>query len=123
MNASIRAWLYAVSHTQVADILKYGQREQAWRDVYHVRRPIHVHALQSWRPLLRNWAQMHRQHDAGEFLEHILGIQGHGDGNSGMEFDSFPHGSSSESGDSEDNDSGEVSTCLQIRLSVVPMID
>ena len=74
MNASIRAWLYAVSHTQVADILKYGQQEQAWRDVYHVRRPIHVHALQSWRPLLRNWAQMHRQHDAGEFLEHILGI-------------------------------------------------
>ena len=74
MNASIRAWLYAVSHTQVADILKYGQREQAWRDVYHVRRPTHAHALQSWRPLLRNWAQMHRQHDAGEFLEHILGI-------------------------------------------------
>ena len=74
MNASIRAWLYAVSHTQVADILKYGQQEQAWRDVCHVRRPIHVHALPSWRPLLRNWAQLHRQHDAGEFLEHILGI-------------------------------------------------
>ena len=74
MNASIRAWLYAVSHTQVADILKYGQQEQAWRDVYHVRRPIHAHALPSWRPLLRNWAQLHRQHDAGEFLEHILGI-------------------------------------------------
>ena len=59
---------------QVADILKYGQHEQAWRDVYHARRPIHVHSLPSWRPLLRNWAQLHRQHDAGEFLEHILGI-------------------------------------------------
>ena len=68
MNASIRAWLFAVSHTQVADILKYGQHEQAWRDVYHARRPIHVHSLPSWRPLLRNWAQLHRQHDAGEFL-------------------------------------------------------
>ena len=28
MNASIRAWLFAVSHMQVADILKYGQHEQ-----------------------------------------------------------------------------------------------
>ena len=74
MNASIRAWLFAVSHMQVADILKYGQHEQAWRDVYHTRRPIHVHSLPSWRPLLRNWAQLHRQHDAGEFLEYILGI-------------------------------------------------
>ena len=74
MNASIRAWLYAVSHMQAADILKYGQHEQAWRDVYHVHRPTHVHSLPSWRPLLRNWAQLHRQHDAGEFLEHILGI-------------------------------------------------
>ena len=29
MNASVRAWLYAVSHMQVADILKYGQHEPA----------------------------------------------------------------------------------------------
>ncbi|CAE7226209.1 unnamed protein product, partial [Symbiodinium natans] len=57
----------------VADILKYGAQEQAWRDVYHARRPIHVHALRSWRPLLCNWANLHQQHDACEFLEHLLG--------------------------------------------------
>ena len=28
INASVRAWLYAVSHLQVADILKYGTQEQ-----------------------------------------------------------------------------------------------
>ena len=37
----------------------------------------------------------------------------HRDGNPGVEFDSFSHGSSSEAGDSEDDDSEEVSTCLQ----------
>ena len=74
INASARAWLYTVSHLQVADILKYGHHEQAWRDVYHTRKPIHVHALQSWRPLLRNWANLHMQQDAGEFLEHLMGI-------------------------------------------------
>ncbi|CAE7250598.1 unnamed protein product [Symbiodinium natans] len=58
---------------QVADILKYGAQEQAWRDVYHARKPIHVHALSSWRPLLCNWANLHQQHDACEFLEHLLG--------------------------------------------------
>ena len=73
MNASVRAWLFAVSHLSVADVLKYGAQEQAWRDVYHTRRPIHVHALCSWKPLLRNWANLHMQHDACEFLEHILG--------------------------------------------------
>ena len=73
LNASVRAWLFAVSHLQVADILKYGAQEQAWRDVYHARRPIHVHALSSWRPLLCNWANLHQQHDACEFLEHLLG--------------------------------------------------
>ena len=32
INASVRAWLFAVSHLQVADILKYGTQEQAWRE-------------------------------------------------------------------------------------------
>ena len=74
INASVRAWLFAVSHLQVADILKYGTQEQAWRDVYHARRPTHVHALKSWRTLLRNWANLHMQQDACESLEHLLGI-------------------------------------------------
>ena len=73
INASVRAWLFAVSHLSVADVLKYGAQEQAWRDVYHTRRPTHVHALCSWKSLLRNWAYLHMQHDACEFLEHILG--------------------------------------------------
>ena len=73
INASVRAWLFAVSHPQVADILKYGTQEQAWRDLYHARRPLHVHALRSWRPLLRNWTHLHQQQDACEFLEHLLG--------------------------------------------------
>ena len=73
INASVRAWLFAVSHLQVADILKYGTQEQAWRDLYHARRPLHVHALRSWRPLLRNWTNLHQQQDACEFLEHLLG--------------------------------------------------
>ena len=37
------------------------------------RRPLHVHALRSWRPLLRNWPNLHQQQDACEFLEHLLG--------------------------------------------------
>ena len=57
----------------MADVLKYGAQEQAWRDVYYTRRPIHAHALCSWKPLLRNWANLHMQHAACEFLEHILG--------------------------------------------------
>ena len=63
-TASVRAWLFAVSQLSVADVLKYGAQEQAWRDVYRTRRPIHVHALCSWKPLLRNWANLHKQQDA-----------------------------------------------------------
>ena len=55
---------YINAHIQVADILKHGTQEQAWRDVYHARRPVHVHALKSWRTLLRNWANIHMQQDA-----------------------------------------------------------
>ena len=64
INASVRAWLYTVSHLQVAEVHKYGTQAQAWRDIYHARRPVHVHA----------WANLHMQHDACEFLEHIFGV-------------------------------------------------
>ena len=73
INASVRAWLFAVSHLQVADILKFGTQEQAWRDLYNARKPLHVHAVRSWRRLLRNWPNLHQQQDACEFLEHLLG--------------------------------------------------
>ena len=57
--------LFTVSHLQVADVLKYGTQAQAWRDIYHERRPMHVHAIRSWRTALRNWVHLH---DACEFL-------------------------------------------------------
>ena len=47
----------------------------------------------------------------------------HGDGNPGVEFDGFSHGSGSEAGDSEDEDSGEVGTGLQVRVSIAPVIN
>ena len=55
-------------------MLKFGTQEQAWRDLYNARKPLHVHALRSWRPLLRNWPNLHQQQDACEFLEHLLGV-------------------------------------------------
>ena len=73
INASVRAWLFAVHHLSVTDVLRYGTQVQAWRDVFYTRRPIHVHALSSWKSVLKDWANLHMQHDACEFLEHILG--------------------------------------------------
>ena len=74
INASVRAWLYAVSHLQVTDVHKYGTQAQAWWDIYYARRPLHVHATKSWRMALRDWVNLHMQHYACEFLEHILGV-------------------------------------------------
>ena len=54
-------------------MLRYGTQVQAWRDIFYTRRPIHVHALNSWKSILRDWANLRVQHDACEFLEHILG--------------------------------------------------
>ena len=73
INASVRAWLFAVHYLSVTDALRYGTQAQAWRDVFYTRRPIHVHALSSWKSVLQDWANLHVQHDACEFLEHILG--------------------------------------------------
>ena len=47
----------------------------------------------------------------------------HGYGNPGVEFDGSSHRSSPEAGDSKDQDFGEVSACLQIRVTVMPVID
>ena len=73
INASVRAWLFAVHYLSVTDALRYGTQAQAWRDVSYTRRPIHVHALSSWKSVLKDWANLHMQHDVCEFLEHILG--------------------------------------------------
>ena len=42
-------------------------------------------------------------------------------GNPGVEFDGFSHGSGSEAGDSEDEDSGEVGTGVQACRYVSPL--
>ena len=49
INASVRAWLFAVHCLSVTDALRYGTQAQEWRDVFYTRRPIHVHALSSWK--------------------------------------------------------------------------
>ena len=73
INASVRAWLFAVHYLSVTDVLRYGTQVQAWRDIFYTRRPVRVHALSSWKSILKDWANLHMQHDACEFLEHILG--------------------------------------------------
>ena len=42
-------------------------RSRRGENLYNARKPLHVHALRSWRPLLRNWTNLHQQ------LEHLLG--------------------------------------------------
>ena len=42
----------------------------SWRDVLYSGKPLHVHALPSWQGMLEGWPDVHRQHDAGEMLEH-----------------------------------------------------
>ena len=76
INASVRAWLFAVHYLSVTDVLRYGTQAQAWRDVFYTRRPIHVLGLSSRKSVLKDWANQHMQHDACEFLEHILGKGG-----------------------------------------------
>ena len=63
INASVRAWLFAVHYLSVTDVLRYGTQVQAWRDGFYTRRPIHVHALSSWKSVLKDWANLHMQHD------------------------------------------------------------
>ena len=37
-------------------------------------RPTHVHTVASWRAILTGWNQLHRQHDAGEMLDHWVEV-------------------------------------------------
>ena len=74
MNATIIAWLHAVNRLSCNDRQAYGSSMQAWRDVAQSLRPIHVHALASWRSILAGWRDLHRQQDASEFLEHWVAV-------------------------------------------------
>ena len=70
LNAVVLSWLHAITQTGCTEHAAFGCRTQAWRDVLYSHKAIHAHALPSWQGILEGWADVHRQHDAGEMLEH-----------------------------------------------------
>ena len=70
LNAFVLSWLHAITRTGCTEHAAFGCRAQAWRDVLYSGKAIHVHALPSWQGILEGWTEVHRQHDAGEMLEH-----------------------------------------------------
>ena len=70
VNSTVISWLHAFSCTACTEHEIFGSKVQAWRDVLYATRPIHVHSLASWRSVVTGWNQLHRQHGAGEMLEH-----------------------------------------------------
>ena len=70
LNAFVLSWLHAITQTGCTEYAAFGSRSQAWRDVLYSGKPLHVHALPSWQDILEGWPDVHRQHDAGEMLEH-----------------------------------------------------
>ena len=70
LNAFVLSCLHAITQTGCTEYAAFGSRSQAWRDVLYSGKPLHVHALPSWQGILEGWPDVHRQHDAGEMLEH-----------------------------------------------------
>ena len=64
------SWLHAITQTGCTEYAAFGSLSQAWRDVLYSGKPLQVHALPSWQDILEGWPDVHRQHDAGEMLEH-----------------------------------------------------
>ena len=77
MNAMAVAWLrlHAISCLGCTEHVAYGPKPQARRDVlFSTRRPLHIHKLNSWRSVLAGWCPIHQLQDAGEMLEHWVGV-------------------------------------------------
>ena len=70
LNAFVLSWLHGITQTGCTEYAAFRSRSQAWRDVLYSGKPLHVHALLSWQGILEGWPDVHRQHDAGERLEH-----------------------------------------------------
>ena len=74
LNTVALAWLHATAQIGCSEHVAFGHQIQAWRDVLCSKRAIHMHVLPSWRSILSSWQDVHRQHDAGEMLEHWVAV-------------------------------------------------
>ena len=61
-------WLGAITS---APALSFG-RLQAGFNIFVFRRMVRLIDVYAFRPLFLSWADVHRQHDAGEFLGALL---------------------------------------------------
>ena len=71
-NAVCQA-IYWIGEMSTAASACYG-RLQAGLRVLRVSHSIALPSCIAMRPLFANWRNLHRQHDAGEFLQHLLSV-------------------------------------------------
>ena len=72
INSFVLAWLWAFGLLEAPEAQFFGDYVQAWRDVLHSRDRITIYRLASWTRLFRGWHAPASQHDAADFITHVM---------------------------------------------------
>ena len=66
------AWLWTFGNLEAPEAQFFGEYAQAWRDILHSSTPVTVYRLASWTRLFRGWRAPASQHDAADFITHVM---------------------------------------------------
>ena len=72
INSFVLAWLWIFGLLEAPEAQFFGDHVQAWRDVLYSHTPITVYRLTSWTRLFRGWHAPASQHDAADFITHVM---------------------------------------------------
>ena len=72
VNSFVLAWLWVFGLFEAPEAQFFGEHVQAWRDVLYSHAPITVYRLASWTRLFRGWHAPASQHDAADFITHLM---------------------------------------------------
>ena len=66
------AWLWTFGCLEAPEAQFFGDYAQAWRDILHSSSPVTVYRIASWTRLFRGWRAPASQHDAADFITHVM---------------------------------------------------
>ena len=72
INSFVLAWLWTFGLFEAPEAQFFGAHVQAWRDVLYSHAPITIYRLPSWTRLFRGWDAPASQHDAADFISHVM---------------------------------------------------
>ena len=72
INSFVLAWLWTFGNLEAPEAQFFGEYAQAWRDILHSSTPVTVYRTASWTRLFRGWRAPASQHDAADFITHVM---------------------------------------------------